>query len=201
MSNPNNIINQNLAIGGNLAVAGNMALTGDAVVVGDVLATGRIGSGEAIGVITPTFGSFSLDFTEVLFNVDTTSATTAITLPAGSLPFGAAVVGVTMRVTTAISGVGFDSNDGVLTLNPGVGNVIIGSLGGVPYTVGTTDARIPGSFDGALPPNPPPIFPVLINVPDSAELTFSGGATSDVPNLGGTVRLTIYFFRVAPPNS
>ena len=202
MANPNNIMNQNLAIGGNLAVVGNLAIDGDAVIVGDVVATDRIASGTAIGLVTPTLGTFSLDFTEIAFNVDTASATTVISLGAGGLPANSAVVGVTMRVITAITGVGFDSTDAALSLNPGTTPVIIGSLGATPYTVGTTDARIPGSFDGvpAAPP-PPPIFPVLIDDPDTAELTFSGGGTSDIPSTGGRVRLTVYFFRISAPTS
>lgn len=201
MANPNNVMNQNLAIGGNLAVTGNAAVTGDAVIVGDVVATDRIASGTALGLVTPTLGTFSLDFTEIAFNVDTTSATTVISLGAGGLPANSAVVGVTMRVITAITGAGFDSTDGVLRLNPNTTPVIIGSLGATPYPVGTTDERIPGSYDGAPAGPPPPIFPILIDDPNAAELTFSGGATSDIPSTGGRVRLTVYFFRIAAPTS
>jgi hypothetical protein len=192
---PNNIINQNLILGGNLAVSGSTALTGN------VVAAGSVASGTSIGIITPALGTFALDFTEIAFNVDTTSATTVISFGAGGLPANAAVVGVTMRVITAITGVGFDSTDGVLSLNPNTTPVIIGTLGGTPYAVGTTDARIPGSPSGAPIPPPPPIFPVLIDDPDTAELTFFGGATSDIPSTGGSVRLTVYFFRVSAPTS
>lgn len=203
---PSNILNTNLALGGDLGVTGNTSMTGNLAVAGDeiitgtVTTTGVIASGSAIAVITPTLGTFALDYTEVAFNVNTGSATTVINLGAGGLPANVGVVGVTMRVITAITGAGFDSTDAVLSLNPGTTPVVCGSLGATPYPAGTTDARIFGSYDGGVPANPPPIFPILIDDPDTAELVFSGG-TSDIPSTGGRVRLTIYFFRVSAPTS
>ena len=184
MSNPNNIINQNLAIGGNLAVAGNMALTGGAVVVGDVIATGRIGSGTAIGLVTPTLGSFSLDFTEVLVTLNTTGATTTINFGTNGLPSGAALVGGSIRVVNAITGI--NSTTGTLNVNVTSG----------PDTAGVIQAFTAGTAEGGSPP----AYIVIDGADaDTGEFVLSGGG-DNTPS-AGSIRVTLYFWRVAPPSS
>ncbi len=184
MANPNNVMNQNLAIGGNLAVTGNAAVTGDAVIVGDVVATDRIASGTAIGLVTPTLGTFSLDFTEVLVTLSTTGATTAINLGAGGLPAGASAIATSIRVVTNITGI--NSTDGTLNLNPTTGPSPAGNI--TAFTAGTTESGVSPTgitIDGADA--------------NTAEFVLSGGA-DNTPS-GGSIRVTVYFWRVTGSTS
>lgn len=184
MANPNNLINQNLAIGGNLAVAGNAAVTGNVAIVGNIVATDQIASGTAIGLITPTLGTFSLDFTEVLVTLNTTGAATTINFGTNGLPGGVAVVGGSIRVVSAITGI--NSTDGTLTLN----NSGAGDTAGVinAFTAGTTEAGCP------------PAYIVVAGVDaDTAVFTLSGGG-DNTPS-AGSIRVTLYFWRVTAPTS
>lgn len=184
MSNPNNLINQNLAIGGNLAVAGNAAVTGNVAIVGNIVATDRIASGSAIGLVTPTLGSFALDFTEVLVTLSTTGATTAINFGTNGLPAGALAVATSIRVVDAITGI--NSTDGTLNLNPTTG----------PSPAGTINAFTAGSTEGGIAPTG-----IAIDGADADDGTFvlSGGA-DNTPS-AGSIRVTVYFWRVAAPTS
>jgi hypothetical protein len=178
MANPNNILNQNLAIGGDLAVIGN------SVVTGNVVATGRVASGTAIGVVTPTLGSFVLDFTEVLVTLDTTGDTTAINFGTSGLPAGALAVSTSIRVVSTITGI--NSTTGTLNLNPTTGPSPAGIISA--FTAGSTEAGIAASgisIDGADA--------------DTGEFVLSGGG--DNTPTGGSIRVTVYFWRVSAPTS
>lgn len=182
MANPNNVMNQNLAIGGNLAVVGNAAVTGDAVIVGDVVATDRIASGTAIGLVTPTLGTFSLDFTEVLVPLSTTSATTTFSFGTGGLPAGALGVAVSIRVVSTITGI--NSTTGTLNVNPTSGLSPVTTIS--TFTAGATSELIL------------PTGGTILDA-DAGTFVLSGGGVN-IPS-GGSIRITAYFWRVTPPTS
>jgi hypothetical protein len=130
VADPNNILNQNLTLGGNLAVLGDTALDGDVVITGnenitgDMVAAGRVVSGNAFGLITPTLGRLSLDYTEVL--VTLTGATTTFSFGASGLPAEALVIATSIRVVTAITGI--TSTLGTLNVNPTTGPSPVGFI-------------------------------------------------------------------------
>jgi len=177
-------MNQNLAIGGNLAVTGNAAVTGDAVIVGDVVATDRIASGTALGLVTPTLGTFSLDFTEVLVPLSTTGATTAINFGTNGLPAGASAVAASIRVVTNITGI--NSTAGTLNLNPTSGPSFAGAISA--FTAGTTESGISPSA-------------IIIDGTDADDGEFVlSGPGDNIPS-GGSIRVTVYFWRVTGSTS
>ena len=186
MADPNNILNQNLTLGGNLDVLGNTALDGNLVITGnenitgDVTAAGRVVSGNAFGLITPTLGRLALDYTEVLVTLDTTGNTTAFSFGAGGLPAFALAVAASIRVVTTIT---VDSTTGTLNLNPTAPNPA-GTISA--FTAGTTDSGVAS----------PGIAIVDANV---GQFVLSGGATN-IPS-GGSIRVTVYFWRATAPTS
>jgi hypothetical protein len=198
MANPNNILNQNLVIGGNLgvvgnlaltgnaAIVGNLALTGNAAIVGNVVTTGLIASGTSLGLVTPTLGTFSLDFTEVLVTLNTAGATTSINFGTNGLPGGASAVAASIRVVTAITGI--NSTTGTLNLNPTStsGPSPAGSISA--FTAGTTESGISPSgisIDSADA--------------DDGEFVLSGGG-DNIPS-AGSIQVTVYFWRVTGSTS
>ena len=189
MSNPTNLINQNLVIGGNLGVVGNLAVDGvtaaigNVAVVGNVLATGQIGSGTAIGVVTPTAGFYKLDYVEQLVTLATGVPTTTITFPTGSLPAGVSAVAATVYVVSSITGL-IGTTAGTLILNP--------------TSAATPTAAISTFVAGDKGQLLAPAFLQIVDA-DTAEFTLSGGVDNN-PS-GGSIRVAIYFWRVSESSS
>lgn len=180
---PSNIINTNLAVGGNLDVTGNTSMTGNLAVTGTVATTGAIASGSALGLITPTLGTFSLDYSETLVTLSTVSDTTTFAI---SLPGGANVVAASFRIVTAITGTA--STDLTLIVNPGGTNDPAGVINS-PFTAGSTEAGIaPGGGIG-----------INGGTANQARLVLSNPAGD--PPTGGTVRVTVYFWLATAPTS
>jgi hypothetical protein len=183
VSNPANLLNQNLAIGGNLAVAGDVVITGNENITGNVVTAGQIVSGTALKLVTPTLGTFSLDFTEVLVTLDTTSDTTAFSFGVGGLPVGALVVAGSIRVVTAITGI--DSTLGTLNVNPTAG----------PNQAGSISTFTAGYTEGGIAPTGIPIVDA-----DAGTFVLSGAGVDDVPS-AGSIRVTLYFWRLTASTS
>ena len=179
MSNPNNLLNQNLAIGGNLAVAGDVVITGNEIITGNVVTAGQIVSGTALKLVTPTLGTFSLDFTEVL--VTLTGATTNFSFGVGGLPVGALVVAASIRVVTTITGI--TSTLGTLNVNPTAGPNPAGSIS--TFTAGYTEGGI---------------APTGISIVDADAGTFVLSGGLNVPS-AGSIRVTLYFWRLTASTS
>lgn len=187
MADPNNILNQNLTLGGNLAVLGNTALDGNVVITGnenitgDMVAAGRVVSGSAFGLITPTLGRLALDYTEVLVTLDTTGDTTTFSFGASGLPAEALVIAASIRVVTAITGIG--STTGTLNVNP-TGPTSVDSIS--VFTAGAVASGLNSSG-------------TVITEADAGSFVLSGGG-GDTPT-GGSIRVTVYFWRATAPTS
>ena len=187
MADPNNILNQNLGLGGNLSLGGNLAvlgdtaLDGDVVITGDTVAAGPVVSGNAFRLITPTLGSLSLDYTEVL--VTLTGATTTFSFGASGLPAGALAFASSIRVVTTITGI--TSTLGTLNLNPITGSSFAGSINA--FTAGTTASSIGPSG-------------TVINSADADAGAFVLSGGLNVPS-AGSIRVTVYFWRATAPTS
>jgi hypothetical protein len=181
VSNPANLLNQNLAIGGNLAVAGDVVITGNENITGDMVAAGRVVSGNAFGLITPTLGRLALDYTEVLVTLDTTGDTTNISFGVGGLPVGALGFAASIRVVTAITGI--TSTLGTLNVNPTAG----------PNQAGSISAFTAGYTEGGIAPTGVPVVDA-----DVGTFVLSGGL--NVPS-AGSIRVTLYFWRLTASTS
>lgn len=178
-STPSNIINTNLAIGGNFGAVGNI-VTAAGVGASDEFVSYaglRIASGTPGN---PTNGDLTIKIVEQLVTLSTSSATTTVTLPAGSIPQGAAFVGAALRITSAILGV--DSNVLTLYINPLSGPDPLLAKGS-PFTEG---AVVQGIFPGFS-------FPQFVTVDgvDNFSLVLSGVGVDNIPS-SGTVRVVLY---------
>jgi hypothetical protein len=182
VSNPTNLLNQNLVIGGNLAVDGDVVITGNENITGNVVTAGQIVSGTALKLVTPTLGTFSLDFTEVLVTLDTTGDTTTFSFGVGGLPAGALGVASSIRVVTTITGI--TSTLGTLNVNPTAGANYAGSIS--TFTAGYTE--------GGIAPASVPVVDA-----DAGQFVLSGGG-DNTPS-GGSIRVTLYFWRLTASTS
>lgn len=184
MSNPTNLLNQNLTLGGDLEVVGdttltNVAVSGDETVAGDTITAGRVVSGTAMGLVTPTLGTLSFDYTEVLVPLNTTGATTAIDFGVNGLPVGVLGLGAAIRVVNPITGV--NSTTGTLNINP---------------TTSPAPAAVITSFTAGVVTAG--LAPVLVIVSDANVATFVlSGGVDNTPS-GGSIRVTVYFWRATP---
>ena len=190
MADPNNILNQNLTLGGNLAVLGdttldgNVVITGNENITGDMVAAGRVVSGNAFGLITPTLGRLALDYTEVLVTLNTASATTTFSFGASGLPAEALVIAASVRVVTAITGA--TSTTGTLNVNPTTSASPVDTIL-APFTAGAVASSLVPSGG------------TVIADADAGSFVLSGGF-GNTPT-GGSIRVTVYFWRATAPTS
>jgi len=177
---PANIINTDLAIGGNFGVVGNV------VSAGGVGASDEIVSYTALQIAsgtpgTPTGGDLTVKIVEQIVTLSTAGDTTTVTLPAGSLPLSAVIVGAALRVTTQITGA--TSNLLTLAVNQFTGPDPI------------LDCLVPlGSTSQLVFPGLPASFPVYITQADTILLVLSGGG--DNQPTAGAVRVVLYVANV-----
>lgn len=179
--NPSNIMNNDLAIGGNFGAVGNIVTAAGVGASNEVVSyTGlKIASGTPGN---PTNGDLTITIVEQLVTLNTSSTTTTVTLPAGTLPLRAVFMGATMRVTADIL---TDCDTLTLTtLSPPFLVPLL--LTTSPFTVGNT---IEAAFPGSNPPTR--IQPAGV---DEFELRLSGGGGS--PPTSGTVRVVLYVANV-----
>lgn len=184
---PSNVINTDLTVGGTLSaptlsVTSQLNVTGDEIITGNLTTTGYIVSNNIFALLTATGGSLSLDYSETLVTLSTSSVTTSFTI---TLPAGALVVAASLRVTSPI----ILTTNNTLTLNvdPTTGPTAVMSLS-APFTAGATEAGVaPTGFS--------------ISDADAAELVLSGALVPPDPPSGGIVRVTLYYWRAAAPSS
>lgn len=174
---PANIINTDLAIGGNFGAVGNIVTAGGVGASDEFVSyTGlRIASGTPGN---PTNGDLTIKIVEQLVTLNTSGATTKVTLPAGSIPLESAFVGATLRINADV--LGADSTTLTLSVNPLSGpNALL--ILSAPLTTGATTRQV---FPG--------IFPVQVAADgvDSFDLVLSGGG-DNIPS-SGTVRVVLY---------